>query len=157
MRSLQVKIAAMQKSIKYILAVCCLGSIFIGNAYSFDTKYASNARQGEANGPASGAVCAKLLRQKLAQVIDPELGINVIDLGIVREIQCDPQRKASRITMLLTSPLCPYIKELVADMKAAAKRAFPDYDVKIVVDMKTRWTPALLSEEGRKRFMGHVQ
>ena len=46
------------------------------------------------------------LREKLSEVIDPEIGLNIIQLGLVREVEIE--NDITRIKMILTTPFCPY-------------------------------------------------
>ncbi len=45
-------------------------------------------------------------RDKLAEVVDPEIGMNIIQLGLVRDITIE--EKTARLKMILTTPFCPY-------------------------------------------------
>ena len=57
----------------------------------------------------------------LKSVIDPELGMDVIDLGLIREIVIGPE--SSEIRMVLTTPFCPYAGEMLAQVKDYAELA----------------------------------
>lgn len=46
------------------------------------------------------------LRAKLSEVVDPEIGMNIIQLGLVREVEMENEHP--RIKMILTTPFCPY-------------------------------------------------
>jgi metal-sulfur cluster biosynthetic enzyme len=46
------------------------------------------------------------VRAKLAEVVDPEIGMNIIQLGLVRDVEIDGQ--IARLKMILTTPFCPY-------------------------------------------------
>lgn len=46
------------------------------------------------------------IREALRQVIDPELGLNIIELGLIREVRIDDENIA--LKMILTTPFCPY-------------------------------------------------
>jgi metal-sulfur cluster biosynthetic enzyme len=45
-------------------------------------------------------------REKLAEVVDPEIGLNIIQLGLIRDIAVE--EKTARLKMILTTPFCPY-------------------------------------------------
>lgn len=51
------------------------------------------------------------LREALRVVIDPEIGMNIIELGLVRDIDIEPDR--GHITMIMTTPFCPYAPQLL--------------------------------------------
>jgi metal-sulfur cluster biosynthetic enzyme len=55
-------------------------------------------------------LCEKL-REGLKDVVDPEIGLNVIQLGLIRDLKLEPERAI--ITMILTTPFCPYGPELL--------------------------------------------
>jgi len=52
-----------------------------------------------------------LVREALREVVDPELGLNVIQLGLVRELNIDEDK--AHIVMILTTPFCPYAPQLL--------------------------------------------
>lgn len=86
--------------------------------------------------------------QSLTAVIDPELGISVVDMGLIRKVVLDGG-KGVTITMILTSPLCPYLKPLLSEMRAAVASVDPKARVSIVIDYDTQWTPDYLTPRGR--------
>jgi metal-sulfur cluster biosynthetic enzyme len=118
----------------------------IDGADSYQEKYASLLT--------SGSQCEKQILQQLHSLQDPELKINIIELGIVRAITCDERKKANTVTIILTSPFCPYVKELVSAIKAASTSVSPEHATQVIVDMKTRWDPSLMSEQAKKQFFG---
>ncbi|MDX9864282.1 MAG: iron-sulfur cluster assembly protein [Anaerolineaceae bacterium] len=67
---------------------------------------------------------ANLLRKSLRQVIDPELGLDVIALGLIRDANEDGEE--INVRMILTTPFCPYgpamINEVTETAEAAIKR-----------------------------------
>ena len=103
--------------------------------------------------PASGAGAAAspggaptqqelAIRSALETVMDPEIGLSVIDLGLIREVAITPGR--TLIRMMLTTPFCPYAPQLVAEVKAAAQSVVPqDCDVDLMPDP---WSPELMPD-----------
>lgn len=57
-------------------------------------------------------------RDRLAEVVDPEIGMNIIQLGLVRDIQID--NDVARLKMILTTPFCPYGPAMIEMTKAKA-------------------------------------
>lgn len=89
--------------------------------------------------------------QALREVIDPELGINVVDLGLV----CSAARVASgiEVSLTLTSPSCPLGEMMVEHARAALRKSFPDAEfirVDLVKDL--HWSPLHMSEEARRQL-----
>ena len=91
------------------------------------------------------------VREALREVVDPELGVNIVDLGLVYTI--DVVDGEVRITMAMTTPACPlrdYIQDLVEstliDRLAGAQRVV----VEIVQDPP--WSEDMMSEAARRQL-----
>jgi len=84
------------------------------------------------------------VRAALESVMDPEIMLSVIDLGLIREIHFLPDR--TFIKMMLTTPFCPYAPQLMADVKNATMAVVPlPCDVEIMPDA---WSPQLMPDPG---------
>ena len=91
------------------------------------------------------------VRDALREVNDPEVGMNIVDLGLVYDVEVSPVRV--RVTMTMTSPTCPMGDYLVDSVRDAVRRAapeVPDVEVKLVWDPP--WTPERMNEDARKFF-----
>ncbi|MDH5607596.1 MAG: iron-sulfur cluster assembly protein [Anaerolineae bacterium] len=53
------------------------------------------------------------LDKGLREVIDPEIGLNILELGLVRNIAFQDEGKKAHITMIMTTPFCPYAPALL--------------------------------------------
>ena len=60
----------------------------------------------------------KSARERLAEVVDPEIGMNIIQLGLVRDITIE--NDIARLKMILTTPFCPYGPAMIEMTKAKA-------------------------------------
>ena len=60
-------------------------------------------------------------REKLSEVVDPEIGMNIIQLGLIRDITIDD--KIARLKMILTTPFCPYGPAMVEMTRQKAQDA----------------------------------
>ena len=58
------------------------------------------------------------LRDRLSEVVDPEIGMNIIQLGLVRDVQVE--NDIARLKMILTTPFCPYGPAMIEMTKAKA-------------------------------------
>ena len=90
----------------------------------------------------------------MRDVIDPELGINVVDLGLVYDLwfEEDNGKEIVMINMTLTSPACPLtdvIAEQVEDIVQANKLADA---VRINWVWMPPWGPQMITEEGREQL-----
>ena len=82
------------------------------------------------------------IRAALETVMDPEIQLSVVDLGLLREIVIEPGR--TLIRMLLTTPFCPYAPQLMEDVKQAARSAVDQpTEVEILPDA---WSPELMPD-----------
>lgn len=86
----------------------------------------------------------------LHNVIDPEIGLNVADLGLIYQIDFDePARKIST-TMTLTTQFCPMGESIVDGVTQAMQQTFPDDTIQVDLTFDPPWSYDLISEEGRK-------
>jgi metal-sulfur cluster biosynthetic enzyme len=91
------------------------------------------------------------LRTILRRVSDPEVGINIVDLGLIYRIDIAPQE--IRITMTMTSPACPMGDMIMDDIDAVLDAALPP-DIKVAVDLvwEPPWSPEMMTPEAREHF-----
>ncbi len=87
----------------------------------------------------------------LRKVHDPEIPVNVYDLGLVYKIDVDVNEKKVYIEMTITSIGCPVAYAIIDDAESSVKEALGD-DWKVTVElvMDPPWTPAKITPEGRK-------
>jgi metal-sulfur cluster biosynthetic enzyme len=100
------------------------------------------------------AVSEDAIREALKQVVDPELFVNIVDLGLIYlvDVQEVDGKADVKIEMTMTSPACPAGPQLVAQTKTAVG-ALPDVasvDVKVV--MVPPWTPDRMTEDARDQL-----
>ena len=82
------------------------------------------------------------VREALREVFDPELGLNVVELGLIREV--DIQEDRAHITMILTTPFCPYGPQLMEQVRRTAQDtvALPT-TIEMGMEM---WEPSMMEE-----------
>lgn len=88
------------------------------------------------------------VREKLSQVIDPELGINIVDLGLVREIDIG---EGVHVLMTLTTPGCPLhevFREEVTRNVSELEDVAED-DVEVELTFEPPWSRDEMSDEAR--------
>lgn len=87
------------------------------------------------------------IREQLKTVVDPELGINIVDLGLVYDI--DVEEGHAKVTMTLTSPGCPAGGQILMGAQKAAEstEGVESADVNLV--WKPFWTPDRIAPEVR--------
>lgn len=95
------------------------------------------------------------VREALKEVIDPELGLNIIELGLVYDVAVDAQERTVRIEMTLTSPVCPLGPIIQTEAHAAITQQFPvvkDIDVELV--WSPPWDPRTMASEDVRMMLG---
>lgn len=92
----------------------------------------------------------KEIFESLKGVIDPELMVNIVDLGLVYDVRLDFENKKINITMTLTSPGCPLGDVIMEDAKQIAKSsAYADFEVEVNLVWEPAWTLDSISEKGK--------
>lgn len=90
------------------------------------------------------------LVEALKQVIDPELNINIVDLGLVYEVQRTEEDSAKvTVSMTLTSPACPAGPQIITQAKMALERLDDVDEASIQLTMTPPWSPELMTEDAR--------
>jgi len=80
------------------------------------------------------------LRDALRDVIDPELGMSIVELGLIRKI--DFHADLTEITMIMTTPFCPYGPALLEQTRRAAEKHVQG-PVKLTLGMEM-WEPSMM-------------
>ena len=81
----------------------------------------------------------------LRQVLDPEIGLSVIELGLVRNIVLKDEGKGAHITMIMTTPFCPYAPAL---LEMTRSRAEEELNVDTTIEMGMELWDLSFIEEG---------
>ncbi|HWG84329.1 MAG TPA: metal-sulfur cluster assembly factor [Deinococcales bacterium] len=93
---------------------------------------------------------AELATVLLTQVVDPELGLDIVDLGLVYDVQVD--LPTARVTMTLTTPGCPLHDSMTDGVREALSRLPGVRDVQVDLVWEPRWTPERMTEGARRRL-----
>jgi FeS assembly SUF system protein len=82
----------------------------------------------------------------LRNTYDPEIPVNIYDLGLIYDIDIDEQKRAT-VTMTLTAPNCPVADQLVMEVrdKVGAIEGIAGAEIKLVFDPP--WNQSMMSEE----------
>ena len=142
---------------------CCEGSTAGSQPVSDSDSTASGCCQDATAGSTDPVVagsavpCEDSVRLQLKQVIDPELFVNIVDLGLVYVVDVEPSQNEPgkhdvNVEMTLTSPMCPAGPQLVANSRQVieAMQGVGAVDIKIVMDPP--WTPDCMTEDARDQL-----
>jgi len=89
----------------------------------------------------------------LREVIDPELMVNIVDLGLIYSVGADEETEQSvAVEMTLTSPSCPAGPQIVQQAKMALERLHDVDLAKITLTMSPPWTPERMTDDARDQL-----
>ncbi len=97
-----------------------------------------------------------LVREELKKVIDPELFVNIVDLGLIYVVDLKPSETEGKtdvnIEMTMTSPMCPAGPQLVANSRQVIEsiEGVEKVDIKVVMDPP--WSPDRMTEDARDQL-----
>ena len=87
-----------------------------------------------------------LIIEKLKDVYDPEIPVNIYDLGLIYNVDVDENNTAT-IIMTLTAPGCPVADMLVEDARQAALSVKGVADARVELTFEPPWDKSMMSEE----------
>lgn len=85
----------------------------------------------------------------LQHVIDPELMVNIVDLGLVYDVKYSEAGKKIDVALTLTSPGCPMGGIIIEDAENTLQSSYPDCEVNINLVWDPAWSVEMLTEKGR--------
>lgn len=92
------------------------------------------------------------LRDKVEEVLrtvhDPEIPVNIWELGLVYEVKIEGEGKV-RITMTLTAPACPVAGEIIAEVQQKTESIEGVKDVHVHLTFDPPWDKSMMSDEAR--------
>lgn len=84
------------------------------------------------------------LMEGLRAVIDPEIGLNVVELGLIRNIEVEEETDSANLTMILTTPFCPYGPQLIEQVRMVGDKVMTGT---VTVEIGTElWDPSMMEE-----------
>jgi len=82
------------------------------------------------------------VRESLREIVDPEIGLNIIELGLIRDLDFQPDQ--TQVTMILTTPFCPYGPAIMEQTrKTVADAARTPATIEMGMEM---WEPSMMEE-----------
>lgn len=89
-------------------------------------------------------------KNALYEVIDPELFVNVVDLGLIYDI--DFSNEKIKVTMTLSTPHCPMGEAITNGVKNVLEKEFPGKETEIELTFDPPWSFEMLTPEGREQL-----
>ncbi len=85
----------------------------------------------------------------LKSVIDPELMINIVDLGLVYKVTLNEEEKLIEIDITLTSQGCPLGDAIMEEVQQTTEMYHPDYKVNVNLVWEPEWSTEMITEDGK--------
>jgi metal-sulfur cluster biosynthetic enzyme len=92
--------------------------------------------------------------EALHNVIDPEIGLNIVDLGLIYQVDFDDDSKTCFVSMTLTTQFCPMGDSIKDGAVRAMQQAFPDYKINVDLVFDPPWSTERVSESGLEYLNG---
>ncbi|RLF87534.1 aromatic ring hydroxylase [Thermococci archaeon] len=96
-------------------------------------------------------ITKEIILEKLKEVIDPEIGIDVVNLGLIYEVKINPDNTVY-VKMTMTTPGCPLTMWLLQAVEQKILEIPGVKDAEIELTFDPPWTPDRISEEVKKRL-----
>ncbi|MCH2370812.1 MAG: metal-sulfur cluster assembly factor [Pirellulales bacterium] len=97
------------------------------------------------------------VREEQKKVIDPELFVNIVDLGLIYKVEFEANEDYGSnqnvmIDMTMTSPMCPAGPQLIANSKQVVSVFDEVAEVEVTIVMTPPWTPDCMTEDARDQL-----
>jgi len=92
--------------------------------------------------------CERVL-SALEQVIDPEIGLNIIDLGLIYQVDFDEALSTLYVSMTLTTRFCPMGESIIESARNILENTFKDLEVSLSLTFQPPWNYERISEKGK--------
>jgi FeS assembly SUF system protein len=126
----------------------------MGNAVSDQARLDSatqflSANSADQDRQAEIAQLSERVIEALRTVYDPEIPVNIFELGLVYKIDIDDDRNDVHIDMTLTSPMCPVAETLPEEVKSKVEAVEGVTAAEVNVVWDPPWNPSMMTEEAQ--------
>jgi metal-sulfur cluster biosynthetic enzyme len=96
--------------------------------------------------------------QEILEIIktvpDPEVNVNIVDLGLIYEVTLDEENKQIHIVMTLSARGCPVGDTILQHVQTVVSNMYPGYYVDVDLVWEPQWNPSMITEDGRAQLDG---
>ena len=89
------------------------------------------------------------IMESLKEVYDPEIGVNIVDLGLIYGVDWDEHRGRVHVDLTLTSPGCPLGPEIILDIRQALAKIDDVLEAEVDLVWSPLWHPSMMSEDAK--------
>ncbi|HHB78782.1 MAG TPA: DUF59 domain-containing protein [Saprospiraceae bacterium] len=94
----------------------------------------------------------KDLWEVLREIMDPELNVNIVDMGLIYDLSVDEAQKKVNIKMTLSTPNCPVGDTIVMSVMEAIMARYPDYEPDVHLVFDPPWNAEMITEAGKAQL-----
>ncbi len=94
------------------------------------------------------------IAERLKTVVDPEVAVNIVDLGLVYEIEHNEEEKSIRVVMTLSTRGCPLGDTIMQNVEVVLEANYPGYKIDVELVWEPMWSPEMITEAGRQAIEG---
>lgn len=98
------------------------------------------------------------IEQDILEIIktvpDPEVSVNIVDLGLIYEVSHNEEDKLIHIIMTLSARGCPVGDTIIQHVQTVVSNMYPGFHVDVDLVWEPQWTPELITEDGRAELDG---
>lgn len=92
-----------------------------------------------------------IVLKKLSEVTDPELGVDIVSLGLVYDVSVDKKKRKVDVKVTFTTPACPLLSFMLRDIKRKLEE-IKGWDFYVDVVWDPMWTPERMKPEAKKKL-----
>lgn len=92
----------------------------------------------------------KKILEKLGDVNDPELGVDIVNLGLIYEIDIDLKNKKGKVKMTATTPMCPMLGEILSEAEAKLSEIEELDEIFLELTWHPPWKPEMMTERAKE-------
>ena len=96
----------------------------------------------------------KKILEIVRTVMDPEIAVNIVDLGLIYEIHYQEERKHIHVITTLSTRGCPLGDTIMQNIEVVIEAEYPGMDVDVELVWEPEWTPDMITEAGNKAING---
>ena len=94
----------------------------------------------------------KNIWEVLREIMDPELNVNIVDMGLIYDLKVNEPEKKVNITMTLSTPNCPVGDTIVMSVMEAVMGRYPDYEPDVHLVFDPPWNAEMITEAGKAQL-----
>ena len=87
--------------------------------------------------------------EMLGKVLDPEFGVDIVNLGLVYGIEYDKENNIARVKLTMTTPTCPYAGQILMDVQDKLSKIEEIDEIHVELVWDPPWSTDMMSEEAK--------